>query len=254
MYFLYVDESGDCGLEKSPTRYFILSGLVVHELYWHETLNAIIDLRRRLRAHYGLKLREEIHAAHFIMDKKRVYGHIRKDLRLRILREVIDFQAGQPQISIINVLVDKQGKAPTFDVFQNAWTYLFQRFHNTITQRNFPGSRNARDHGLAVVDATDEKKLRAIVRRMRRYNPVPSIGGVGSRQILLDTVVEDPVHRNSLHSYFIQLCDVNSYLLKQQEDPNVFVRKKGGRHFFARLDPVLCKVARPSDPQGVVRV
>jgi len=33
---MYVDESGDSGLpsDGSPTRYFCLSGLVVHELRW----------------------------------------------------------------------------------------------------------------------------------------------------------------------------------------------------------------------------
>lgn len=31
MYFMYVDESGDPGMLVSPTRYFVLSGLVVHE-------------------------------------------------------------------------------------------------------------------------------------------------------------------------------------------------------------------------------
>jgi hypothetical protein len=30
MYFMYVDESGDPGLVGSPTRYFTLSGLVIH--------------------------------------------------------------------------------------------------------------------------------------------------------------------------------------------------------------------------------
>jgi hypothetical protein len=89
---------------------------------------------------------------------------------------------------------------------------------------------------------------------LRRFNPVPNIGGIGSRPILLKTIVEDPVHRNSLHSYFIQLADVNSYMLTQQEKPNKYVRNKGGRTFFARLDPVLCKWASRTDPQGIVRL
>ena len=32
MFLMYVDESGDAGLVGSPTRYFVLTGLVVHEL------------------------------------------------------------------------------------------------------------------------------------------------------------------------------------------------------------------------------
>lgn len=34
MYLMYVDESGDPGLTSSPTRYFVLSGIVIHELRW----------------------------------------------------------------------------------------------------------------------------------------------------------------------------------------------------------------------------
>lgn len=111
MYFLYVDESGDIGLSSSsPTRYYILSGLVVHELRWHQTLEAIIDFRRRLRGHYGLRLREEIHAAHFL-HRPGALARIRKDFRLRISRDVLDFEAGLPDVNVLNVLVDKATKA-----------------------------------------------------------------------------------------------------------------------------------------------
>ena len=34
MFLMYVDESGDCGLQNSPTRYLVLTGLVIHELRW----------------------------------------------------------------------------------------------------------------------------------------------------------------------------------------------------------------------------
>lgn len=254
MFMLYVDESGDVGLVNSPTRYFILSGFVVHELRWHDTLDAIIGFRKDMRIRYGLKLREEIHAAHFIHDPKHKYRHIRRDLRLQILKEAADFQANLPDVSIINILVDKRGKPATYDVFNKAWMCMLQRFHNTISYRNFPGPSNPSDYGLAVVDRTDEVKLRNLSRRLRRHNLVPNTGGSGYRQMPLKLLVEDPVHRDSLHSYFIQLADVNSYMLKQQEQPCKYVRKKGGRKYFSRLDPVLCKKASRNDPQGVVRL
>ena len=253
MYLIYVDESGDTGMQNSPTRYFILAGFVVHELRWHSTLEAIIDFRRDLRQRYGLKLREEIHAAHF-MHKPGTIARIRKDVRLRILRQVLDFEAILPDVSLLHVLVDKSGKGSNYDVFEHAWMALLQRFENTISHRNFPGPQNPQDYGVAISDRTDEPKLRKLVRRLRRYNPVPSIGGAGYRQMPLQTLVEDPVHRDSLHSYFIQLADVNSYCLHQQEQPNRYIRKKGARNYFRRLDPVLCKVASRSDPQGIVRL
>ena len=61
MYLMYVDESGDTGLVNSPTRYFCLSGIVVHELRWQTTLAQLVIFRRRMRDIFGLLMREEIH-------------------------------------------------------------------------------------------------------------------------------------------------------------------------------------------------
>lgn len=253
MYVVYVDESGDVGSKSGSSRYFALSGFVVHELRWHDTLDSIIAFRKRVRETYGLKLREEIHASHFIHSPGDI-ARIAKSMRLRLLRDVIDFQAGLSDVSILNVVVDKTGKSDDFDIFQSAWRALIQRFENTISQRNFPGPQNSRDSGLLVVDQTEEAKLRNLTRRMRVYNPVPNMGGSGYRHLPIQTMVEDAVHRNSMHSYFIQLADVNAYFLYQTLAPAGYVRKKGARHYFDRLDPILCKAASLSDAQGVVRL
>ena len=107
MYLLYVDETGDTGITGSPTRYFALSGLVVHESDWGAVLDATIAFRRSLRKTYGLKLREEIHATEF-MHRPGELARIQKWHRLRILRDVLDFEATMNgQISILNVVVDK---------------------------------------------------------------------------------------------------------------------------------------------------
>jgi len=253
MYMLYVDESGDVGMVQGSSPYFVLSGFVVHELRWVSLINDIISFRRELRRRYGLKLREEIHAAHFL-HRPGDLRRIRKDVRLRMLRDVLDYEASLADISIVNIVIDKQGKSPNYDVFEGAWMLLVQRFHNTISHRNFPGPQNPQDLGLLVADRTDEAKLRKLMRRLRRFNPVPSMIGTAPRQILLDTLVEDPVHRDSLHSYFIQLSDVNAYFLFQKLRPCGYVKNKGARNWFDRLDPVLCKVASRSDPQSVVRL
>ena len=251
MYFLYVDESGDIGIDGSPTRYFCLSGLVFHELRWHDMLEAVIGLRRNLRLRYGLKLREELHAAHYL-HKPGDLRRIPKSIRLRLLRDVIDFQASLPDLSIINVVVDKQGKGQEDDIFEIAWTTLIQRFHNTIAYKNFPGPQNPDDKGILIVDQTDEIKLRNLSRKMRRYNPVPSMFGGSSLAVPITTLVEDAVHRNSQHSYFIQLADVNAYFLFQKYAACKYVVKKGARNYFSRLAPVLCTVASRKHAEGIV--
>jgi hypothetical protein len=143
MYFLYVDESGDTGLTSSPTNYFCLSGFVVHELRWHETLEEIINFRQYLKATYSLKLREEIHAAHYI-HKPGPIARIPKSIRLKLLRDVLDFEASLSDVNIINVVIDKSTKTPTEDVFEIAWSTLIQRFHNTIASKKLPGTAESR--------------------------------------------------------------------------------------------------------------
>jgi Protein of unknown function (DUF3800) len=174
---MYVDESGDCGLVNSPTRYFVLSGLVVHELRWEQTFKQLIEFRKRMRNKFGLKLREELHASHLIArpgDLKRIPRHE----RLSILRHFSTELGSIPDVNIINIAVDKEGKTATYDVFEHAWRALIQRFENTLSYRNFPGPVNPDDRGMIFPDMTDVKKLTSLIRRMRVYNPIPSMGVV----------------------------------------------------------------------------
>jgi hypothetical protein len=110
MYLMYVDESGDTGLSGSPTRYFALSGIVVHESSWRDFINTLIAFRRALKTVYGLPVRAEMHASDMINHR---FFNIEKHQRLAILRNTLDELGKMSFISITNVIVDKQGKPPT---------------------------------------------------------------------------------------------------------------------------------------------
>ena len=125
---MYVDETGDTGLVNSPTRYFALSGLVVHESRWRDFIKVLIALRRTLKSVYGLPVRSEIHAAEFINASAAQCFGLPRHVRLAILRNTLDELAKLNYISITHVIVDKHGKPPDYDVFQSAWGVLFQRF------------------------------------------------------------------------------------------------------------------------------
>jgi hypothetical protein len=253
MYLMYVDESGDVGLVNSRTRYFILVGLVLHELRWQQTLEELQAFRRQLKADYGLKLREEIHASHLI-TRPGDLARIKKHHRLEILRRYADKLAGMSDVSLLCVVVDKEGKPPDYDVFESAWQALIQRFENTLAHRNFAGPRNPDDMGMIFPDNSDRKKLDALLRKMRAFNPVPNQQGAGYRNLLVRNVIEDPNYRDSALSYFVQSVDVAAYLLYQQEQPSAYFKRVSGKNYFTRLDAILCKVAAPRDPQGIVRL
>lgn len=254
MYLMYVDESGDCGLVNSPSRYFVLCGLVLHELRWRPYLDELISLRRDFRATFGLKLREEIHAG-AMLNHPGALARIAKHQRLEIIRRHADRLAAMPDFSLIGVVVDKHGKSADYDVFDKAWQALIQRFENTLSARNFPGPKNPDERGMLFPDHTDDKKLVRLLRRMRNYNPVPNQAAFGSgyRNLMLRYVIEDANLRDSEHSLFVQAVDLAAFLLYQSVAPSSFMRRKSGHNYFRRLDPIVCKVASRA-PDGLVHL
>jgi hypothetical protein len=252
MYVMYVDESGDTGLINSPTRYFALSGLVVHESRWRDFLNALIGFRRTLKSVYGLPLRSEIHAYEFI--GRRVYN-LERHVRLAVLRNVLDELAKFDFLSITNVIVRKDGKPPDYDVFHSAWGTLFQRFENTLTNGNFPGSHRA-DHGIVVTDATAGRKLQRLVRRMAVFNYVPHDirYGPGARNIPIRRIIEDPHGKNSAETLPVQMADAVAYFLHQRYAPSAYIRRKRAERYFDRLTPILNQRASRFNRLGIVEL
>jgi hypothetical protein len=188
MYFMYADESGDSGLVNSPTPYFAVCGVVVHELRWHECLDRLVEFRRRMHRRFGLYMYEETHAARMI-NRPGELARIRRHNRLTILRSFADVLASMSYLSVIPVLVDKSDKSTSYDVFSMAWKALLQRFENTIEHRNFPGPANPDERGMVFSDNADNRKLRQLLRQMRRYNPVPDQPdfGLGYRNLIIPT-------------------------------------------------------------------
>lgn len=253
MYFMYVDESGDPGLNGSPSPIFALTGIVVNEQHWNDMHRAMVSFRQRMRSSFGLKLREEIHSAKFVTSPGALV-RIRRHDRLAILRHFAAELGAMPYLSIINVVVDKSNKLPTYNVHEKAWQALVQRFENTMVHGNFPSPLSNREWGMVFADGQPSAQLNAMFRRMRSYNPIPNQIGGGYRNLQITRVVEDPSFRDSAHSLFIQAADLAAYLLYQREMPNAYMRKSGGQAYLNKLAPALCRQASPRDPHGIVRL
>lgn len=265
MYLMYVDESGDCGMpaQGSPSNLFCLSGVVVHELAWRDTIAELLRFRHWLKGKYKIYLEAELHAADMISKPSKTdptLQRLRKYERLAIVRHFADQIAALKDIRIINVVVDKRGKVPNKDeVFRWAWYSLFQRFENTIRYRNFPGPKNAHERGVVFPDNTDGQKLRRFLNEMRLNNVLKVALAPGAfvyRNEPVQVLIEDPVMRDSRESYLIQAADCAAFLLKQSFEPSAYMKRHGGNAYFQRLDPVLCKEASRKDAtgRGVVRL
>jgi Protein of unknown function (DUF3800) len=181
---------------------------------------------------------------------------IKRHHRLAVIRRFADLLASLADLSVVNVLVNKNGKPPSYDVFESAWVCLIQRFENTLSHRNFPGPRNPDDRGMIFPDYTDTKRVVRLMRKMRHFNPIPSQPQFATRyrNLPMNSVIEDPSFRDSCDSFFVQAADLVAYLLYQKHHPNGYMKEKGGHRYFERLDPILCTVASSTDPQGIVRL
>jgi hypothetical protein len=250
MYLMYVDESGDTGMVGSPTEYFALSGIVVHESKWRDFLNNLISFRRTLKSVYELPIRGEIHASDFINHRP---FNLDRHIRLAILRNTLDELAKIAYLSVTNVVVWKQHKPAIYDVFQAAWGTLFQRFENTMAHGNFPGGHRD-DYGMVVTDATAGKKLSRLVRKMAVFNFIPHDArfAAGSRNIPIKRIIEDPYGKNSAETLPIQMCDVVAYFLYQKFAPNSYIRRRRAHLYFDRLMPILNTRASRFNRFGIV--
>ena len=112
--------------------------------------------------------------------------------------------------------------------------------------------------GVLICDEGNENKLTAKVRQMKRQNHIPNnfnLYSGGSRDILLDRIIEDPLFKTSKSSYFIQLADFVAFSLLRNEKPLPTTQQKV-KDAFNQLDQALIKAAYSSDPKhkGIIRV
>lgn len=251
MMLMYVDESGDVGAfipnHSSNSPHFILSGLIISQEEWLSYLQNIKTFRKHIKTQYGLLLKEEIHAAELIrVTKIKAYKQIHKSDRLMILKSFVQqMPAMLPNAKIINISLDKTQFPPDTDFMELAWKRLIQRYDNFL-------KKSVNDKGIIVADDTNSDLIRNIMRKMRVYNPVPSLYS-GTYQAPTDNILEDPFTRDSKHSYFIQAVDCIAQALYRKEFPKGSLKKYGIDKFFDYLEPILLKDANRKDANGIVR-
>jgi hypothetical protein len=69
MYFAYFDETGDTGMDRSPTRTFALSCILLHDANWLSALDQTIAFRRFLKTNFHISPRSELKANWLIHNK-----------------------------------------------------------------------------------------------------------------------------------------------------------------------------------------
>jgi len=259
-YFMYVDESGDPGIadpnappDRRPSAHYILSGLIIPITEWRNYLSAIVDIRRYIKRKYGIPVREELKGATLVNPRGNPYlRKLSRRQRVDIYQYIFDQMVSRMnRIKIINIYCDKEKyyyqNTQNTDLEFEAWKRLIQRFDNFLSKQE------ELCYGVVLADQTNEIKLRKILRKMRVFNPIPSRYG-GYYYKPTERIVEDPIMRDSKHSFFIQLCDLVAHALYRKEHPKGAYRKYNVDRLFDKVCPLLLTEASRSDRLGIVRL
>jgi hypothetical protein len=256
MYLVYADESGDPGLNTGGTPFFVISGIIIHESHWNQIFQDVVNLRRQWHALYNTPQRIALHATD-IVNGHRDFHHSRSGLssddRFSIYREALQFLASQKgKISVLNVFIRKDKiLRRDLDVYEWSWKFFIQRFHNSIDTGG--ALHEDKNYGILMTDRTQDDKLRALLRKMRRFNPVPTkIPGMPAYSNVVTTrIIDDPVPRNSNHSYFVQMADLVAFALARRDYPRKNLEQWAFESYFEELEPIVLKAANPKDTFGV---
>lgn len=204
MYLTYFDESGDTGLVNSPTTWFVLNAVLVHETAWIATLEELIKLRRELEERYGVDAQKELKAVNF-RDGQGAFAklHLTREKRLEIYREVMDFQS-QLNLKTYSVAVRKEVAAQQgWDLRYLPWVCALSRLQEFCREQG--------EQAMLYPDIGYGYVVRQCVRQLRRYGKLPRRLGPTPLGLKLDRVLEDPSERRSQDSPFVQLADLNAY-------------------------------------------
>lgn len=255
MYIVYVDETGDPGLDvaNGASPYYCLGIVLVHVDDWEHAYSSMLELRRQIKADYGVPIRAEIKATYLLRNggwfsNKGIKPWHRRDIFKRHLA-ILD----SARVKTFAVYLDKSD----FDINDKpeairvrAWTYAFQRISKTFTGH----------HLMLVHDEGDNKLIRSIARKSSRI--LSSGSAISKAQIVLPTIkmIDDPVPRDSQSSYFLQTADLVAYAAaKAIASPNKKIAKVCPQTTWTRLGTSCLAVVNhyrrasaPNIPPGII--
>lgn len=204
MYLAYFDESGDHGLINSPTKYFVLSCLLLEDSDWLNSLDQLVQLRRQLKITHGIPTRNELKAKHF-KNGRGVFSGLgwSRTQRMALYRETLSYLSQTISARIFAVAIEKQPAAQKgWEPRLAAWTFILQRINRFC---------NPNDLAMIFPDEGHGYFIRRRIRHMRRYHQVPKHWGPGTIAFPIQRIIEDPNERVSQESYFIQICDLAAF-------------------------------------------
>lgn len=250
MYFCYTDESGDCGVydadhpEKSGSRYFILSGLILPSKNWKTCLETLKAYRKLIARQAYLPYDVEFHCSDMIdTHKTKAYTQISVPDRWKLISGFAETIGQYGGFSIICVAIDKSRNV------SDPQTYMTEAVTNLYISYDQFLKAN-KENGILFFDRANEKHITTHARKLLGTGS----GGMTIPGVRIGWVVEDPIFRTSADSIFIQAADVIAYTLKEKEFPQASRKKFNADKIFDRK--LSARLFKPSTGgvDGIVRI
>lgn len=205
MLIAYVDDSGDPGSTRNKsTKTYTLGCLLVNDKDWKFTLDSMIEFRQRIKNKYGISVRSEI-KANFLLHNE---GDLKK-LSLSNNQRGLIYRAHMRELNQIgcaqafSVVTKKSWNASRKDIFETTWLTLFQRLERT--------SRSMNENILLVHDDGENEVIKRLTRKSRRSMIAGSQFGNNLLKVPFNSLIEDPITKQSEDSYFIQFADLIAF-------------------------------------------
>lgn len=216
MYLAYMDESGDPG-PRSAVPTYTVGCVFIHASQWADEFERVLNFRRYLRRDFGLKLRDEVKGSELAKGTGPWAGlGLPNRTRKGIFRSFMRLQDRGAVIKSYAVVIDKSDSrtSTTETARETAWRYTLQRVETFARVNN--------ETVMLVPDSGQYFWFRALAREMRRFSYVGSAFGMGAgmRRNLEKILVDDPVERDSVESYLIQMADLNAYAAYRNRRPD----------------------------------
>ena len=209
MKICYYDESGDDGFPAYSSPLFVLSAIYLDYLEWKDIHDQVVTFRRQLKQSHNFPVKLELHTKQLLLDKSpyRDFGFT-QDQKISIITECCRF-IGSTNIRIVNILINKPSiRHQGYDVLDTSLKYSVQRIENDLDPNSNPDARF-----MIITDEGRVGKMRKTTRAIQRINYIPSRFNKSSYRQEIQTLIEDPLPKDSKESYFIQLCDLVAYIV-----------------------------------------
>jgi hypothetical protein len=206
VHLAYIDESGD---PTGDSKTYALGCVLIDGDVWPDAFDKVLGFRRWLRTRFSVPVRAELRANNILRNsgdfEKLALG---EDLRHTIYRQTMRLHSkiGAQTFAVVVRKRELTAARPELNSRDVAWDYLLQRLRNVSV---YPPTGPTTI--LLIHDEGDAATVRKLARKARRAGTAGSMFGTGSLRIPFARLLDDPVPRQSVHSYFVQLADFAAY-------------------------------------------